>query len=175
MERGKCSKCSATLTSSNCGSRGIERGRGPCRSCARNNIDRKQRRRIHYNWSRTVKGRHKTIKRFLKKENISKTDLLWNLNFYSALIQDACCHYCSGALAETSHALDRINNDIGHTCYNVVPCCRRCNYIKGYDTSYEEMFLLVPALKEIIKLRILAQHDPSADQSGTIQTCVALN
>jgi len=107
---------------------------------------------------RTLKGRHKTIKYALKKEGALESELLWNINFYSELVRDPLCHYCSGLLNETGGGLDRIQNDIGHTCYNVVPCCRRCNRIKGHDLSYEEMMLLAPALKEIVRLKSSTQQ-----------------
>jgi len=98
---------------------------------------------------RNIEGRHHTVKQMMKRDNISKEDLLWNRNFYIGLISDTCCHYCLGSLNETGAGLDRIHNDLGHVCFNVVPCCRRCNRIKGHDLSYDEMMLLAPILREI--------------------------
>jgi hypothetical protein len=102
-------------------------------------------------YSSSVRGRHNCLKHALRRDKISETDLLWNFNFYSALLEDNECHYCLGPLCKTGGALDRIENDAGHVCYNVVPCCRKCNRIKGNDTSYEEMLLLVSALREIVR------------------------
>jgi hypothetical protein len=40
------------------------------------------------------------------------------------------CKYC-GDSSPLMMGLDRIDNSLGHTIDNVVPCCRRCNYIRG--------------------------------------------
>lgn len=104
-------------------------------------------------YHRTFKGRFLVLKSKTKKENNPSTDLLNNLNFYTEIIRDNECHYCLGPLGKTSHALDRMDNNIGHLCFNVVPCCKSCNQKKMNDTSYEEMMLLVPALREIRKRR----------------------
>ena len=74
---------------------------------------------------------------------------MWSFHFYESLIHEASCHYCLGPLSETGGGLDRIVNSVGHTCYNVVPCCRQCNRIKGHDISYKEMLILAPALRKI--------------------------
>lgn len=39
------------------------------------------------------------------------------------------CSYCTNPLKLVS--LDRIDNNVGYTIENVVPCCRWCNYTKG--------------------------------------------
>jgi hypothetical protein len=103
--------------------------------------------------SESVKGRHGSLRRALRRDGTDRLDSLWDINFYEALILDRECHYCLGPLDRTGGGLDRIDNNGGHTCYNVVPCCRKCNRIKGHDTSYQEMMLLVPALREIIRLK----------------------
>jgi hypothetical protein len=107
-------------------------------------------------YSTTLKGKHAALKRFLKLENVAPIDLLWSLNFYNALISDARCHYCLGFLKPSGHGMDRIENNPGHVCYNVVPCCWACNELKGIRLSYEEMMLLAPTLQEIRRRRELA-------------------
>jgi hypothetical protein len=111
---------------------------------------------FHRCQERTPKRRHKTLLCFLRKEGIQSSDLLWSFNFYSHLIADVSCHYCLGLLNQTGAGLDRVENNTGHTCYNVVPCCRKCNRIKGNDTSYEEMMLLAPVLREIVRRKSFA-------------------
>jgi len=96
----------------------------------------------------TPDGKHSKLRRELKSESVPKTDPLWSINFYLELIQDDECHYCSGPLIG-GHVLDRADNDLGHVCYNVVPCCWCCNELKGIRLSYEEMTLLAPTLREI--------------------------
>jgi hypothetical protein len=103
---------------------------------------------------RSLKRRHKSLKISLRRDGVSESDPLWVYNFYCSLLFDAVCHYCLGDLNPTGGGLDRIDNSTGHVCYNVVPCCRQCNRIKGNDISYENMMLLSPALREI-KLKSL--------------------
>ena len=104
--------------------------------------------------SRSFKGRHNNLKHALRRDGVSDSDLLWSFNFYSHLVCGSICHYCFGKLNETGGGLDRISNVVGHTCYNVVPCCRQCNRIKGNDISYEEMMVLSPALRKIRSERV---------------------
>jgi hypothetical protein len=41
------------------------------------------------------------------------------------------CHYC-GSTASPLNGMDRVNNSIGYTVSNVVPCCSTCNYAKRH-------------------------------------------
>jgi len=104
-------------------------------------------------YRRTFRGRHSVLKVALRKEKISRKDPLWSLEFYTALIQDGICHYCFGPLNLYGAGLDCMNNEIGHVGFNVVPCCRSCNQKKMHDLSYEEMMLLAPVLREIVRRR----------------------
>lgn len=97
----------------------------------------------------TLPGKHSSLKAALREDCVSKTDLLWNFNFYQELIKDSSCYYCLGVLKPGGHGLDRMDNSLGHVCFNVVPCCWDCNELKGIRLSYEEMMLLVPVLREI--------------------------
>jgi hypothetical protein len=45
------------------------------------------------------------------------------------------CHYC-GSEIETV-GLDRMDNSIGYTLSNIVPCCKKCNYMKK-NMNYNE-------------------------------------
>ena len=110
-------------------------------------------RKISLKFIKTVKGRHAALRQVLRKEHVPKKDLLWDLNFYSELIKDGVCHYCSGELNPTSHALDCMDNAVGHRCFNVVPCCRGCNWIKMRDMTYEEMMQLALVLRRIKQQR----------------------
>lgn len=55
------------------------------------------------------------------------------------------CVYCGFP----STGLDRIDNKIGHTEDNCVPCCKECNVARMNNFSHEEMFILGKAIKEI--------------------------
>jgi|HubBroStandDraft_6_1064221.scaffolds.fasta_scaffold1037300_1 hypothetical protein len=99
----------------------------------------------------TPEFRHAQLVRRLEREKVPSTDLLYRFGFYASLIEANSCTYCEGPLSPTGHALDRIVNSKGHRCFNVVPCCARCNSIKGDDDNltFEEMLILRPALIEI--------------------------
>ena len=99
--------------------------------------------------ARLPNGRHTHLKKCLRAEGIDKSDLIWSLNFYAALIQDNECHYCLGSLSPTGHALDRRDSSRGHEASNVVPCCWPCNSIKGKYWEYEHMMLLAPKLRSL--------------------------
>lgn len=116
-------------------------------------INRKKVLEQHKDYGRSIVGKHAELKKKLREERVSHSDLLWSINFYSALIEARICHYCLGPLDEAGCGLDRVVNELGHLSYNVVPCCGSCNRKKGYDTSYEEMMLLAPTLREIRKRR----------------------
>ena len=93
--------------------------------------------------------KHARLRKLMREEGVPKTDLLWSVHFYEELIQNTRCHYCWGFLNRTGHGLDRMDNSLGHLCYNVVPCCKRCNKIKSNHLTYAEMMIVAPALQEI--------------------------
>lgn len=49
------------------------------------------------------------------------------------------CHYCNGDLPRIGHCMDRVDNNLGYAKRNVVPCCSRCNSMKGPYLTYAEM------------------------------------
>jgi hypothetical protein len=55
------------------------------------------------------------------------------------------CQYCGET--ELRMTLDRIDNSIGHTRENVLPCCLRCNYIRG-SMPFDAWMILVPAVRQ---------------------------
>jgi hypothetical protein len=52
------------------------------------------------------------------------------------------CHYCGGQLPRFNGGLDRKKNSKGYIRGNCVPCCTRCNSMKGPYLTYEEMVLI---------------------------------
>lgn len=174
-----CSTCKTRgivtpLTEDNSCPSVFKKGFGSCRECmnqtsreayARSPEVFKERRRIYYEknpsmliqisqrYQRTIKERFKKFISRTKEENLPITDPLYSLNFYTEFIRDNECHYCLGPLNATGHALDAVDNDQAHFCYNVVPCCKDCNQMKRHNISYEEMMLLAPVLREICKRR----------------------
>lgn len=50
--------------------------------------------------------------------------------------QKRICHYCQRQLANNGGRLDgltfdRKDNEAGYDLENIVPCCKRCNFVKG--------------------------------------------
>ena len=43
------------------------------------------------------------------------------------------CSYCDNKINELG--IDRIDNKMGYTLNNVVPCCSRCNFMKHIMTK----------------------------------------
>lgn len=61
------------------------------------------------------------------------------------------CFYCG--TADVPRGADRINNSLGHTKQNVIPCCQVCNKVRNNHFSVEEMKLLGAAIAQIRKAR----------------------
>lgn len=55
------------------------------------------------------------------------------------------CIYCS----YPATGLDRLNNSIGHTDKNCVPCCTQCNLAKSNYFTYEDMLKIGKVIQEI--------------------------
>lgn len=67
------------------------------------------------------------------------------------------CYWCETVSIE--RGFDRLDNRVGYTKENVVPCCIKCNYIKG-DMPVEAMEILKPALIKIREKGLLDNYDP---------------
>lgn len=66
------------------------------------------------------------------------------------------CFYCkSNLLKETGISADRIDNDIGYLPSNVLPCCGRCNKIRGDNLTVDEMQIAMNAILTFWKNRDL--------------------
>ena len=78
--------------------------------------------------------------------------MTWDLTLeqYAAMITNTKCHYCGEDAPKTGTGLDRKNSYLGYSEENCVPCCRRCNEIRGKDNiSYSEMFEVIKLLREL--------------------------
>ena len=56
------------------------------------------------------------------------------------------CVYCGDV---ERVGLDRVENSIGHTVSNVVPCCYVCNCARNDNFTYEEFKVIGKAIKEV--------------------------
>jgi hypothetical protein len=54
-----------------------------------------------------------------------------------AYLQSQPCHYCARTAEESDgfNGIDRVNNEIGYTLSNCVPCCTECNFAKRTRTA----------------------------------------
>lgn len=61
------------------------------------------------------------------------------------------CVYCGST---EKLGCDRIDNSLGHTKNNVVPCCRVCNVTRMDNFSHSEMLLIGEVIKKIKLMRL---------------------
>lgn len=77
---------------------------------------------------------------------------LFNIDFDTfCAIVTAPCYYCRYIHDDETNGIDRLNNDIGYTKENCVPCCSTCNRMKHY---YHPSFF-IKKCKQISKENIL--------------------
>jgi len=65
-----------------------------------------------------------------------------------AFVQDTLqksCHYCDDRSILIT--IDRMNNALGYSPENCVPCCIRCNLVKA-DMPHEAWFIVAKSMKE---------------------------
>ena len=81
------------------------------------------------------------------KANLKHRDIESSLSFndFVALFKKSECFYCGGE----STGLDRLDNNIGYSLDNCVPCCRTCNRVKGDIFDYEETFVMINAIQKV--------------------------
>ncbi len=90
--------------------------------------------------------RYQTLVRHSKKRNLKVT---LKKEDYFALISDSICRYCDGELNKTGASLDRLNNKLGYSLKNVVPCCSNCNNLRGNLLTEIETVEVIELLKEL--------------------------
>ncbi len=84
------------------------------------------------------------------KDNAKTRKLLFNLefDFFSKIIHSNC-YYCntspSNGKINLYNGIDRKDNNIGYESNNCVPCCKKCNFLKGsynYNDFLNTIFLI---------------------------------
>ena len=96
-----------------------------CRECA------KKRKKV---WDQTPAGRYSAYKSNAKSMG-REFDL--TLEEFDHLTQQPCT-FC-GSTENGHRGLDRYDNSKGYTEDNVVPCCSKCNYLKGFRFTAREL------------------------------------
>jgi len=127
------------------------RGRAPtyqCRPCQNRAHEnrRKDRKRVEWNeYARTLRGQFVTSRNKAKRSGRD-----WTITFEEyKILRSMSCHYCGGALPESSRGLDRIDNSEGYLTENVLPCCGGCNTFRSNVLTVEETEQLVSFLRMI--------------------------
>lgn len=101
--------------------------------------------------------------RFSDKKKGFKCDL--TVEWLKHNITSKPCIYCNSTI---QIGCDRINNSIGHTIDNVIPCCKVCNFIRSNQLSHEEMLILKPGLIKIMSLRNNVSNEESSGPIGKL-------
>lgn len=71
------------------------------------------------------------------------------IDYFRELISSGCI-YCG----DTDRVgLDRIDNNIGHSKDNVVPCCYSCNTARNNNFSYDEMLVIGKSIRQVKEAR----------------------
>lgn len=96
----------------------------------------------HKKWSHTPHGRFLVAKKIAKAHKRSWT--IAEDDFTKLIVLP--CHYCKRIHFESGIGLDRIDNSLGYTSSNVLPCCGTCNRIRCHLLTVEEMEVVMVSL-----------------------------
>ena len=129
-----------------------------CKECCKGRIDLRKNRWINSTenqknkkriastiYRKTIKGKSIDIissyRRFDYKKGLQNN---LTQNFVAKSLESPC-YYCH----DKSSGLDRIDNKIGHTIENCVPCCKECNIARMDNFTHDEMIILGATIKQI--------------------------
>lgn len=124
-----------------------ERKCSTCRSRARYKANPERCREERRNWRRNNVASAIVIdsRKADKRRDLAGNDM--TTAWVAQLIAQPC-RYCDETLLRMT--LDRLDNALPHIKTNVVPCCIRCNYIRG-SMPYAAWLLIAPAVREVRK------------------------
>lgn len=108
-----------------------------------------EKRKIRYQLTKyKISNRFKNLKHAAKRRKI---EFCLTLDQFKELT-NLNCYYCNNEIKSTIAGLDRINNNKGYSIDNVLPCCKECNYIRGYKLTVEETKVVITALLNYRKI-----------------------
>lgn len=90
------------------------------------------------------------------RQTCYRRDRYWGISLEEfKIIAAKPCVYCGLPPSNKSHGyrysgLDRLDNTKGYRLSNVVPCCKRCNSVKGQHLTHAEM---LAAMKAVLRTR----------------------
>lgn len=139
MENKICSKCNKPTPITEFPSRG-----SICKQCRKIYTLQWKSNRINL-YKPDLKLRFATSVKIAKKR---KKD--WTITFeeYCNLIK-AQCFYCGSLLGLWGIGLDRIDNLLGYSYANVVPCCGRCNIFRGQTYEFNDFCKFSNLIKDV--------------------------
>lgn len=75
------------------------------------------------------------------KLGAKKRDHAWRLRYYQwVTLTQLPCHYCGTVLGNRGCGLDRVDNSLGYSLKNCVPCCGGCNRAK-HSATYSDFIV----------------------------------
>lgn len=98
------------------------------------------------------RGNSALKKRFYNLKSCAKTrGILVALTFeeYESIVSSSC-HWCDGELPKTGGGIDRLDNSIGYSFDNCVPCCTQCNIAKGCLSSEDFLVWLTKVYQKVV-------------------------
>lgn len=96
-------------------------------------------------YNKSPRGRaHSTLAAYQQVDNKKDYDNDLTVK-YIEYVRTQPCTYCG----YKSTGLDRLNNNLGHTFKNCVPCCKECNVARNNLFTVEEMMILGETIKKI--------------------------
>lgn len=108
-------------------------------------------------YKHTSKGRYTKYKSDAKRRKLTFGLTLAEFTMFTGMP----CFYC-GANDEPS-GLDRIENDCGYQRDNVVPCCYKCNMMRGSLTQ-AEFFTQVTHIYEVVAWNLQRAYELACKQ-----------
>lgn len=98
-------------------------------------------------YKRTTTGRYASLKVSAKRRGLQ---FALGLEAFLELVSKPCV-YCFDA---GRVGLDRIDNSLGYSADNVLPCCARCNRVRNNYFSVDEMHKhIAPAIRAVMEDR----------------------
>lgn len=94
---------------------------------------------------KSIKPRLQTARSHAERRNIE-----WDITLEEfKTLSELPCHYCKRVFSECGSGLDRKNAKGPYSLANVVPCCGKCNFLKGRYLTVDEMCAVVDVLKQM--------------------------
>lgn len=143
-----CSKCkiSKSLDEFPTASKSKNTKEGRCKTC------KAEYKRFWYSQNRDYLNKRPNTRYNKAKHDASRRKLSWELfkSQYLSLLSKIC-YYCDEKLPDFRSGLDRLDNSVGYSLDNVVPCCSSCNIGRNTNFTPEEWKIAIQAVMKYRK------------------------